>query len=89
MNKLIDKIIIALATLEIQKICEASRSMFVNNLRNENTTKNNGGQIMSKQEAYNYILNIADKLGSMAIEQLSDKDGNRLREAAETLYLEE
>lgn len=39
MNKLIDKIIIALAILEIQKVCEASRSMFVNNLRNENTTK--------------------------------------------------
>lgn len=39
MNKLIDKIIIALATMEIQKVCEASRSMFVNNFRNENTIK--------------------------------------------------
>lgn len=39
MNKLIDKIIIVLATLEIQKVCEASRSMFVNNLRNKNTKK--------------------------------------------------
>lgn len=44
---------------------------------------------MSKQEAYNYILNIADKLGSMAMEQLSDKDGDKLREAARTLFLEE
>lgn len=39
MNKLIDKIIIALATLEIKKVCEASRSIFVNNLRNENVIK--------------------------------------------------
>lgn len=44
---------------------------------------------MSKQEAYDYILNIADKFGSMAMEQLSDKDGNKLREAARVLYLEE
>lgn len=28
MNKLIDKIIIVLATLEVQKVCEASRSTF-------------------------------------------------------------
>lgn len=45
MNKLIDKIIIVLATLEIQKVCEASRSTFVNNIRNENEIKNNGGKI--------------------------------------------
>lgn len=39
MNKLIDKIIIVLATLEVQKVCEASRSTFANNLRNENAIK--------------------------------------------------
>lgn len=29
MNKLIDKIIIALATLEIQKVCEAARVLYL------------------------------------------------------------
>lgn len=44
---------------------------------------------MSRSEAYDYILNIADKLGSMSMEQLTDKDGAKLIEAANVLYLEE
>ena len=44
---------------------------------------------MSAEEAYDFICQVSDSLGTVGIEQYSTYDGDKLREAARVLYLEE
>lgn len=44
---------------------------------------------MSPEEAYEFIYQISYSLVSVGIEQYSTQDGDKLREAARVLYLEE
>lgn len=44
---------------------------------------------MSAEEAYEFICQVSYSLGSVGIEQYSTQDGDKLREAARVLYLEE
>lgn len=44
---------------------------------------------MSPEEAYEFICQVSDSLGTMGIERYSTQDGDKLREAARVLYLEE
>lgn len=44
---------------------------------------------MSVEEAYEFICQVSYSLGSVEVEQYSTKDGDKLREAARVLYLEE
>lgn len=43
---------------------------------------------MTREEAKEYLINISYKLGSMAIEYLTEKDGEKMREAIYALELE-
>ena len=43
---------------------------------------------MKKEEAKSFLIDISYKLGSMAVEYLTEKDGEKMREAIETLYQE-
>ena len=43
---------------------------------------------MSAEEAYDFICQVSDSLGTVGIEQYSTYDGDKLREAARALYLE-
>lgn len=44
---------------------------------------------MSAEEAYEFICQVSYLLGSVGVEQYSTQDGDKLREAARILYLEE
>ena len=44
---------------------------------------------MSQEEAYEFICKVSYSLGTMVAEQYSTQDGDKLREAARVLYLEE
>ena len=44
---------------------------------------------MNAEEAYEFICKVSYSLGTMGIEQYSTQDGDKLREAARVLYLEE
>ena len=44
---------------------------------------------MSAEEAYEFICQVSYSLGSVGVEQYSTQDGDKLREAARVLYLEE
>lgn len=44
---------------------------------------------MSAEEAYEFICQVSHLLGSVGVEQYSTQDGDKLREAARVLYLEE
>ena len=56
----------------------------------DNEKKNKKNEIkMSAEEAYEFICKVSYSLGTIGIEQYSTQDGDKLREAARTLYLEE
>lgn len=40
---------------------------------------------MNKNEAYNFLYNLSWEIGTMAMEYLSDKDGEKIREAVNVL----
>lgn len=40
---------------------------------------------MAKEEAKSFLIDISYKLGNMAVEYLTEKDGEKMREAIETL----
>lgn len=40
---------------------------------------------MAREEARDFLIAISYKLGSMAVEYLTEKDGEKMREAIETL----
>lgn len=43
---------------------------------------------MTREEAKIFLITISYKLGTMAVEYLTEKDGEKMREAIETLYQE-
>lgn len=43
---------------------------------------------MTKEEAYKFLMNISYALGNMSIEYLTEKDGEKMREAIEILQQE-
>ena len=43
---------------------------------------------MTKEEAKEFLIDIAYKLGNMAVEYLTEKDGEKMRDAVETLEQE-
>lgn len=43
---------------------------------------------MTREEAKEFLINISYKLGNMSVEYLTEKDGEKMREAIETLEQE-
>ncbi len=41
---------------------------------------------MTCEEAYAYLMKFSWKIGTTAMEEMNEKDGDRFREAVQTLY---
>lgn len=42
---------------------------------------------MTYEEVYTYLMHFSWKIGTTAMEEMNQKDGERFREAVQTLYL--